>query len=875
MASKSGPGSVSRSLFGITSNRDQIPENKCNKLIAELLDSEHDLARVTEQINNLYLYAYYFTQSDDPCSTKLKTLLYENTSRGRPLSVAKITANMSSLFEEMEIETISTGKSLDKLREYTKTQYPNVSHIVMETARNIGGNPDNASDDKTHIVRAAATTKFDNPWKWPNQLSIESIVGGSLNKIRVYDDPFPKSATIYIQGTERSIESFVDNIIEFIKQNPTSTIPFTETELTEIKIELADFIKNTEKHTFDWGLLMISRNMRYGDKRETTITEENDTRHKYCIAIQIGQVTLNTVTETCGLGKKRNSCLPSLSSKPPPILSESIIFDEENINLYMKRFFAGRGKLNGDGVTIDTLIKLNYPSLAASPAASSAASGPSELNGLLGLLSIDWFCNARYAISAGPIVRVVSLQQKPSMFAGTGIGFISTGRNTMVMKSKDLDLKTVSQDDADAKARAKEAAKETAKKAATARLVEAFNSIQTKHSELEFNGFNNLVNKLFGINPVNYIQKPPSTAKASALETDDVPITLDDSIETINKLEEFSIRYDNAIYITNGITASAVSKDRMSRQMALNNTKNADKAFEALSSFEYLIEEFNSNGKDISRFQIVYTIITCLFAQSSDTIEKFIKYIFGDSGNAVAAEMTIFNYIEMYEVLLTKYNELNETDKPGEDYTQLKLKLELKLKLRKNLVILKYLLRALATFAHFISKKQELESESQSQSQSYDTAPQFTLISSPPLRKKIRSNNDDGYLKISLSVLLDNLSGLSDGRWEDVYANLSDSYQYITSNYTSASNILSPAKSPGAKDNTPNGDDKTHLNDDDPLFGLIPISFDEEFDDCDAAPSSLPTGVSASKKGGRGGSRTKKRTKTKTRKNKTRRRTKK
>ena len=117
MASKSKARNASHvtTLF-----RDRAPASvrlpfdvhKCKKLIAELLDSEHDLSRATGQINPLYLYVQFFlTHETHECLELLNRLLYDYTNRGKPLGPGKITANMSSLFEGINTETITTEKT--------------------------------------------------------------------------------------------------------------------------------------------------------------------------------------------------------------------------------------------------------------------------------------------------------------------------------------------------------------------------------------------------------------------------------------------------------------------------------------------------------------------------------------------------------------------------------------------------------------------------------------------------------------------------------------------------------------------------------------------------------------------------------------------
>ena len=82
-------------------------------------------------------------------------------------------------------------------------------------------------------------------------------------------------------------------------------------------------------------------------KKEYTIVEF-DSKNRYIdpfefsFAIQIGQVTLNSVTEFCGWGKKRGSCLSS-----PTVASTDnvgLLFNEDDKNYFMQCFFLFKRK---------------------------------------------------------------------------------------------------------------------------------------------------------------------------------------------------------------------------------------------------------------------------------------------------------------------------------------------------------------------------------------------------------------------------------------------------------------------------------------------------------------------------------------------------
>ena len=196
------------------------------QLFSLLLDSEHDLNRVTDQINNLFLYVnlVFKDKVDVDVIDKLDKSLYSFRDRIKPLGVAKITTNMRALINlnDYQEEKISIDKNLDALRTHVRNQYKAVnSGMLVETFRGGEKNePNDQPDSMVNVRRADATSQFDNGCSWRETsliLSSKTTVGEPINDKWVYPDPFPKSATLILQKTYLDPKN-TDNLIHLIKK---------------------------------------------------------------------------------------------------------------------------------------------------------------------------------------------------------------------------------------------------------------------------------------------------------------------------------------------------------------------------------------------------------------------------------------------------------------------------------------------------------------------------------------------------------------------------------------------------------------------------------------------------------------------------------
>jgi hypothetical protein len=275
---------------------------------------------------------------------------------------------------------------------------------------------------------------------------------------------------------------------------------------------------------------------------------------------------------------------------------------------------------------------------------------------------------------------------------------------------------------------------------------------------------------------------------------------------------------------------------------------NLSEVFNSLSAFESLLDEKDDKIK--SRLQVVYTIVTSLLNNEkiNEQIEAFMKSIFDTHMPGDDSSSTVKHYIEKYASLLEMYEDLNE---PGNQLSTTQK--EKKIEIRKNLVVLKYLIRALATYSHFLyvksqkEEKKKLEKDEKmdedddddadADEDDYDDADadeddddEYETQQTEPKRAK----TEESYLDLPLPSLFNekNLSKLSS---KNVYDDIWKSYYHIMMK-SIASEVLTPNQSPGGYDKTPNDvetKDDPSVNEDS-LHSLVGNPKDDEA--CEESP---------------------------------------
>ena len=794
------------------------PSNiKLMSLCLEILDNEHDLDRAYGETNPLYIYCCnYITDStllrtftDNTYANKLKSINPKDIS-DKMKNIVKIhrddfipagTSITSTPYNYKE-SVISSGKSFDDFRKLIRNKGALIGQCLVETYRS-GGYPRNSQDNMVNVWRSALTSQFDNRCSWKDasvQLNNAKIIGaiGELNNSnRIYDNYFPKAASVFVYGRQLNKDN-VDAIIKLILTNDksTSVLPFVESELGAIRGELAIFIDYTTLQQIDNDQLWIIPNELYllhifkiFNQSVKTSSKAGGGVPQYSFSLQKDQVELNEVSiELYGYNKRGSKfcnilCAPG--QKPTSTIDSKMLFSE-NIPFYMRNCHISYGKLCGDGVTIFAAKKAKFDSGRVYNA----------------VISIDEFCCLR-AVYAGIIA---AYQQRPSAMAGSGLGILSTTRNHGIYQGGNTELSA-----ADAKALAdSEKAQATEKALKDAKALADAVFVQAKRNLTDIITFITTISEYTPFNPVPmymFVQ----LFKRGALD----PITLasTEPIE-INNMVDFCVQYSNILINLDLKNIIFSETDRLTRADNIRMNK-----LGGLGTLELLLEQFGVVAH-ISRKHIVYIMITQLFANESfiDNInnfivklvdidfigappsqgsfveilpnrrliedyykkpfsKEFIKQRYFEIDNAIEPQAS---YKKLYDNMLTIYNIFNQYNCDENLSAELITEDQCKFKhmLRQRLVIFKYIYRAYITccFADMIP-------------------PQVTSSTPPPSPPREKAIPIETIKYKSWK----DINGIANEKINNEYVFINAYYNMIND---SEKAILSPSKSPATTADT-------------------------------------------------------------------------
>jgi len=712
-------------------------------LCLEILDNEHDLNRATGEINPLYIYCYNHI-SDGTLRDIFTSHTYPNTNRLTSINPKQILQKMkiivrqrtgsfipagaipggasSDITYKYEEFIISYGKTFENMLKMIRERDRQIGLCLAETYRGVGTEPTNTADGLVKVYRSELTTQFDNSctWRHPNvNLNNASVIGaiGALdNPNRIYDNYFPKAASVFVYGIELTNVDYVGAIIDLIRDNivnSTSVLPFEAAELDEMRGKLTEFIMHISNIEMEkLYLLHIFKNF----EQTTGKTGGGPIPPQYSFSLQWDQVELNEVSmELYGYNKRGSNIL--CSPQAVSTINSKMIFSQ-NIPPYMRNCHISYGKLCGDGVTIFATKKAHF------------TDKPSMYNAVI---SIDEFCCLR-AVYAGIIV---AYQQKPSAMARTGLGILSDTRNHGIFQvgNAALDAEEAAAQDAVEAAEAAKAALEAAEAAEAAALDTAaielilnIANIFKNNESLSINEFVQIVGDNSGIIMDIYNYNIASDRDSATYEKMITHIKhhFVNSLN-INIMVDFCINYNNILTNIKNITTTS-SRSRS----ATNQTEsNMAELFGGLGTLETLIQTYLTNNDvyyTISRRHIVYIMITQLFARQGfiSNIQDFIRYMFNivpppppppqngltlyldtkskysafiDSLGIGGVNIIPANYKIIYDNLLNVYNEFNRYN-CDEDLANGKItedQCKYKHMLRQRLVIFKYIYRAFIT----------------------------------------------------------------------------------------------------------------------------------------------------------------------------------
>jgi hypothetical protein len=706
-------------------------------LCLEILDNEHDLNRATGEINPLYIYCYnhisdgtlrdIFTSHTYPNANRLTSINPKQILQKMKFIVRQRTGSFipagaipggasSDITYKYEEFIISYEKTFEKMLKMIRDRDRQIGQCIAETYRGVGTEPTNTADGLVKVYRSELTTQFDNSCTWthPNvNLNNDTIIGSvdvlSLN--RIYDNYFPKAASVFVYGSELMNPDATGAIINLIRVNiatSTSVLPFEAVELDEMRGKLTEFIRyNTDNiDASKLYLLHIFKNF----EQTTGKTGGGPIPPQYSFSLQWDQVELNEVSmELYGYNKRGSNIL--CSPQAVSTINSKMIFSQ-NIPPYMRNCHISYGKLCGDGVTIFATKKAHF------------TDKPSMYNAVI---SIDEFCCLR-AVYAGIIV---AYQQKPSAMARTGLGMLSDTRNHGIFQVGNAALnatEAAALDAAEAEKAAKaalEAAAEAEKTALDTAAIELILNIANIFKNNESLSIDEFV-QIFGDNSgiimdiynYNIADSHPETYDEGMITH--IKAYFHNSLN-INIMVDFCINYNNILTNIKNITTTSFR----SRSATNQTQSNMEDLFGGLGTLETLIQTYITDDDEyykISRRHIVYIMITQLFTKRSfiSKIQDFIRYMFGiqepptnglipDATSRYSEFMVILgangeniipaNYKTIYDNLLKVYNEFNNynCDKDLADGKITEDQCKYKHMLRQRLVIFKYIYRAYIT----------------------------------------------------------------------------------------------------------------------------------------------------------------------------------
>ena len=694
-----------------TSAQQQPPQVNINlmNLCLEILDNEHDLDRANGEINPLYIYC------NKHINPALQTIFRVNTYQTdtNPMNPRQILIKMKNIVNARNAgsftpagantpitynykESIeSFGKDFDNLRMWIKSNNKRIGQCLAETYRGVRANPTNNNPKLVNVYRSALTTQFDNQCSWESVLLQNAkIIGdvGTLNSKRIYDNYFPKAASVFVYGSElkSAAAAAAAAIIDLIPANRTSVLPFTEAEYPQMRGELSAFI------TFISGQLATEKLylLHIFKVFNTSTGKTGGGSPQYSFSLQFGQVELNEVSiELYGYNKRGSklcNILCASGQNPVSTIDDKMHFSV-NIPFHMKNCHISYGKLCGDGVTIFAAKKARFES-----------SYNADYNAVI---SIDEFCCLR-AVYAGIIV---AYQQKPSAMAATGLGSLSTNRNHGIYQVGNIKLSATEA----ASAEIKQAADVARAAAALAKRTAILNlnniiSVITETWSGQFKPVpRDMFLKLFQFNALNLNDKTTTQ---------------------INEMVDFCVQYSNILINLNLEDIAFSQGERTTRTDGIIMDQ-----LGGLGTLELLLEQFRVT-REISREHIVYIMITQLFINKSftDHINSFIVKLFdveyiappdllpaaGIQSNSVLTTKYrngSFNFDEffpkvggyyaktsykpIYDNMLTIYNIFNQynCDDDLSDGNITETQCKFKHMLRQRLVIFKYIYRAYTT----------------------------------------------------------------------------------------------------------------------------------------------------------------------------------
>ena len=743
-------------------------------LCLEILDNEHDLNRATGEINPLYIYCKNHIKGPNWGTFKQKT--YE-TSTER-INVHSILDKMKTILGEREGTFIPAGKpgeikykyeestryfkkAFEDLRKNIKDTDTQVGNSVMETLRDgIAGGPTNNVDGRVNVWRSDLTNQFDNSCTWNHpsvKLANSTIIGekGTLDGNRIYDNYFPKAASVFVYGSELGvsddssrtttksakkgnaanpsidamINAAVTTIIDLIPINgrSTSVLPFTSEELKNIKVELLVFI-NDVAATIEVDKLYLLHIFKVFNPNNTG----GGLKPQYSFSLQHGQVALNDVSmELYGVNKRGSKLCNILCNKSAPVsttMNNSMFFSDGMLP-HMRNCHISYGKLCGDGVTIFAAKKAKFTG-----------------GGYNALISFDEFCCLR-AVYAGIIV---AYQQRPSAIAGSGFGWLVGNRTHGIFQCGNIKLSKEAlaakqKEEGDRAEAAKVAAETEALNVSANTLIAIIFNIfyeQTEAASAFIDEFLRIIDDNYKIIITDIYNAlptatPPRLEKSIRAELVKKIKAAFGTSEEIYKMQTFCVNYNN---ILKTISNTNIILTGSTRGVQDKNDRTMDDLFGGLGSLEELIKTYLPPNTAIhytaSRRHIVYIMITRLFIKTSfnDNINDFVNTLFNidfiappqmltdDTDQPITiGPNTELSYTEMglvktkyfpidngvrklpdkdlYNNMLTIYNIFNQYNS-YEDLNDNKItaaQCNFKNKLRQRLVIFKYIYRANTT----------------------------------------------------------------------------------------------------------------------------------------------------------------------------------
>lgn len=840
-------------------------------LACELLDTEHDLNRQAGQVSPLYLYTYSSCNSTQERRKRelfkmIELFVYEHKNRCKTMSPNKVATSMKKILENgdhVEYETIKTGKNINSLRGYiadTSNGYNFVNPFVVETIK--GGKDENMDDipvsptqaPMTDIRRSKLSDRFDNncPLISNNNnliITIETTIGvpvgfgntDLLQSTRIYPNHFPEAASVFVYKSELKLNDIATKILTLINNCSTSILPIpnietSTTSINSLSSSLSSFIGHvnniidSDKDNSVY-LLHIFRNMTYtADPNESVVT--NTDIDGYNFSLQREQITLNEVTQQMGWGTKRG-CFNSIIQKD--IDNSKMIFSDDT-NSFMKNCHAAYGKLCGDGVTA-YVISEYYKRTG---------------NNIPAILSIDEFCCLRTNIAIRrwwsdkkqPII-VASFQQKPtSKLSGWGAGSLYSNRTTEVITFNKHGVDRI-QIEFDKKIQLLQIAEDELITA-----IKSFDSgnvtIIDEEDPIQIRTFESVITEdIFDVLLGNI-----STGLLSYIDKYRDPELKNNSIESIpeeNKDEVIGQTIGRIIKDTNIISKvtnfyeqyliALVSLSQVELPVSIRNNARSSRHtsgqietiinnfFGRLSVIERLFDEAGMEER-FSRIHITYIIITKVFTNPEFTnnliglivdlftnpdvltLENNTKEWVHDLG-----QHTIRNYQNTYDRLKNYHDDMKPTARLD------KLNAAIKLKIRRNLIILKYLIRALSA-GYYAVKFSASQLDNNNSSSTVTTPikttnitnsdlPHDTFDSQPTKDAEAQKQTEETNVVLATNVN-DIINGIQKNSIQLTFENIDNAYYVVTENMIKK--VLTPLGTPGADERDTNYDPETLMS---------------------------------------------------------------